>query len=101
MAWFLKYYRHSKCRAAWSDEWSCPCNERCPKCDAEIEPYDWDNLSVVVQQTRDRAGWLVLVSPNSAEHKPNYVETVFATREEANDFAEREEARLEAERYEA
>ena len=84
----------------------CPYNRltprtRCPECDAEIEPYDCDNLSVVVQQTRDRAGWLVLVSPNSAEHKPNYVETVFATREEANDFAEREEARLEAERYEA
>ena len=40
-----------------------------------------------------------MVSPNSAEHAPDYAETPFETREEANDFAEREKARLEAERY--
>jgi hypothetical protein len=45
------------------------------------------------------AGWIVMVSPNSAEHAPDYAETPFETREEANDFAEREKARLEAERY--
>jgi transcription initiation factor IIE alpha subunit len=23
----------------WLDEWSCTCNDRCPRCHAEIEPY--------------------------------------------------------------
>jgi hypothetical protein len=23
----------------WDDDWSCMCNDRCPSCDAEIEPY--------------------------------------------------------------
>src|SRR5690242_16070565 len=24
----------------WSDEWSCQCNDKCPQCNAEIEPYE-------------------------------------------------------------
>ena len=24
----------------WTDEWDCMCNDRCPKCSCEIEPYD-------------------------------------------------------------
>ena len=98
MAWFLKRYVCEECGAAWSDEWSCPCNDRCPDCRVETETDDYDDLSIVVQQTRDLAGWVVLVSPNSAEDKPNYVETLFETREEANYFAEAEETRLEAAR---
>ncbi len=26
----------------WSDTWCCACNDRCPVCDAEIEPYDYE-----------------------------------------------------------
>ncbi len=34
---FRNYYVH--CRQQWSDEWDCMCNDRCPICDHEIEPY--------------------------------------------------------------
>ncbi|UTS82846.1 hypothetical protein [Phaeobacter piscinae] len=27
------------CGEEWSDEWSCQCNDRCPSCNAEIEPH--------------------------------------------------------------
>jgi hypothetical protein len=63
-----------------------------------METDDYDDLSIVVAQIPNLAGWVVLVSPNSAEHKPNYVKTYFSTREKASDFAEREEIRLETER---
>jgi len=23
----------------WEDEWDCACNDRCPSCNKEIEPY--------------------------------------------------------------
>jgi hypothetical protein len=37
MPWFRK--RHAcPCGADWWDEWDCLCNDRCPNCDAEIEP---------------------------------------------------------------
>ena len=29
-------YEH--CRQSWDDTWSCACNDRCPECNAEIEP---------------------------------------------------------------
>ena len=27
---------------SWSDAWTCACNDRCPECDAEIEPADYE-----------------------------------------------------------
>ena len=41
---YVNYYRHDDCPLAnepveWVDMWSCMCNDRCPRCDAEIEPY--------------------------------------------------------------
>jgi hypothetical protein len=39
---FRNYYRH--CDEEWEDTWSCACNSRCPTCDAEIEPYDYEAL---------------------------------------------------------
>jgi hypothetical protein len=35
---FTNKYRH--CKIEWDDEWSCACNDECPQCGAEIEPYD-------------------------------------------------------------
>ncbi|MGD0185503.1 MAG: hypothetical protein ABSC25_09655 [Roseiarcus sp.] len=94
MAWFLKYYRHSECRAAWTDEWSCACNDKCRKCGAEIEAYDWDELSVVVDEAADGTGWTVRVSPPEAERAPDYVASFFAHKEDADAFADSEEGRL-------
>jgi hypothetical protein len=35
----LNFYKHEECAAHWADLWSCGCNDKCPKCGAEIEPY--------------------------------------------------------------
>ena len=34
---YANYYRH--CDQIWIDTWSCKCNDRCPVCNREIEPY--------------------------------------------------------------
>jgi len=39
MRWFVNYYHCPECNCKWQDEWDCMCNDRCPKCNAEIEPY--------------------------------------------------------------
>ena len=42
---FHNYYKHQRCpkngrkKVEWDDWWSCACNDKCPECDAEIEPY--------------------------------------------------------------
>jgi len=35
----LNLYRHEECGTHWADLWSCGCNDECPKCRGEIEPY--------------------------------------------------------------
>jgi hypothetical protein len=95
MSWFLKYYRHDECDTSWTDEWSCACNDHCPKCDEEIEPYNWADLSVVLSQEIDRNGWIVSVSAVDAEHDPEYEESHFEKRQEAEDFARQETERLD------
>ena len=37
MRWFRKHHT-CPCGTDWWDEWDCLCNDRCPNCDAEIEP---------------------------------------------------------------
>ena len=37
--WYRKYYRCSNGHE-WQDEWDCLCNDRCPECNEETEPYD-------------------------------------------------------------
>lgn len=34
------------CGAHWEDDWDCACNDHCPDCDREIEPYASDDGSV-------------------------------------------------------
>jgi hypothetical protein len=94
MAWFRKSYRHDECDANWTDEWSCACNDRCPVCDKEIEPRDYVDLSVVVESSKDRQHWIVLVSPPEAEYDPRYVETSFGRKRDAYVFAVGERRRL-------
>jgi len=38
------YYRCPHDDSEWIDEWSCACNDRCPTCRAEIEPYFTENM---------------------------------------------------------
>jgi len=36
---FRMFYKH--CDTEWDMEWSCTCNDRCPVCNHEIEPYEF------------------------------------------------------------
>ena len=41
---FLNYYKCPDDGTEWTMIWSCMCDDRCPKCNSEIEPYmsqDW------------------------------------------------------------
>lgn len=40
---YLNYY-HCSCGTRWVDCWSCTCNDRCPACNKEIEPYHSDDF---------------------------------------------------------
>lgn len=46
---FRNHYQHEDCPVdpgiEWEDTWSCACNDRCPSCNAEIEPYESEELS--------------------------------------------------------
>lgn len=41
---FLKFYRCPVDGTHWTDNWSAICNDRCPTCGIEIEPYRWEDL---------------------------------------------------------
>jgi hypothetical protein len=44
---FTIFYEH--CGVSWQHEWSCPCNDDCPVCGKEIEPYDWEEKTRCVE----------------------------------------------------
>lgn len=37
---YLNQYRCPYCQTEWEDMWDCGCNDRCPDCNKEIEPYE-------------------------------------------------------------
>lgn len=41
MTLYIKYYE-CECGCEWTDTWDCLCNDRCPDCNREIQPYDWE-----------------------------------------------------------
>ena len=94
MAWFRKSYWCDECSVGWTDEWSCACNDRCPECDAEIEPFESEDLSVQVEMREEGKLWVVFVSPPDAEHRPDYVETCFSREQDADTFSAKETRRL-------
>lgn len=51
---FTNRYRH--CGVEWADDWSCQCNDECPVCGAEIEPYESEDLPRGFQVTFYAAG---------------------------------------------
>lgn len=42
----MRYLNHYQCPCGeeWEDSWSCMCNDRCPSCNKEIEPYASEDL---------------------------------------------------------
>lgn len=45
MTWFVKYYKCSVCGHEWEDEHETVCNDRCPECNTETEPYAYDDVT--------------------------------------------------------
>ena len=41
---FRNYYRCAYDECTWIDVWDSECNDHCPTCDAEIEPYFSEEL---------------------------------------------------------
>jgi hypothetical protein len=37
---FRNFYRHEACGTKWEDVWCGMCNDRCPTCNVECEPYE-------------------------------------------------------------
>lgn len=36
---FTNFYECPACGTTWTDEWSYMCDDRCPKCNVEVQPY--------------------------------------------------------------
>jgi hypothetical protein len=47
---FVNHYRCPNDGVEWSMTWSCMCNDRCPRCDAEIEPYQSEDAEPICLQ---------------------------------------------------
>ncbi len=87
MAWYLNSYECERCSTEWEDEWSCEVDDECPACGAGDHcPSESIDLSEIIVECV--AEFIVLQSPDSAEHAPDYIEFgKFATRPLAEDFA--------------
>jgi len=86
MAWYRNHYHCGDCGTDWEDEWSCCCDDDCPDCGSRHwSPVDSEDLTEVLFEAKD--GFIVMQSPDSAEHKPSYVPVgKFASRELAMRF---------------
>jgi hypothetical protein len=42
---FRNFYHCSKCNTYWQDDGNHTCNDRCPKCDTETQPYESQDIS--------------------------------------------------------
>ena len=86
MAWFCNYYECERCGHFWRGKWSYMCDDDCPSCGARhMSPLDSDDLTQIIKEDQDE--YVVLWSPETAEHKPDYQELGrFATRELAERF---------------
>ena len=79
--WFENSYHCPICNTEWTDEWSCMCNDKCPNCNAEIEPHDSVDLSRSVTEVDYlNAARLITGSPNALASE--------ATDDEAKQYAE-------------
>jgi hypothetical protein len=86
VAWFRNYYTCARCNRHWTDEWSCMCDDDCPHCGARhMTPATSNDLTHIVE--RDGNNFVVLWSPETAEHDPEYQELgAFPTRRQAEAF---------------
>jgi hypothetical protein len=86
MAWFLNLYKCEGCKRRWADEWSCMCDDTCPHCGArDMTPHESEELTTLIEE--EGKEFVVLWSPETAEHEPDYRELGrFPSREKALEF---------------
>jgi hypothetical protein len=86
MAWFRNDYECARCERRWTDEWSCMCDDVCPHCGArDVTPHESEELTTLIEKHGE--GFIVLWSPETAEHDPDYRELGrFPTHDEALEF---------------
>lgn len=86
MSWYRNYYICERCDSTWTDEWSCMCDDDCRRCGARhMTPCESDDLTTVIKPASD--GFVVLWSPESAEHEADYRELGrFPNRQQAERF---------------
>ena len=85
MAWFRNHYRCARCHRTWADEWSCTCDDDCPHCGARhMSPVASDDLTIIVDEDPDGM-FVVLQSPDAAEHEPDYLQVARFPIKEAAD----------------
>jgi predicted nucleic acid-binding Zn-ribbon protein len=86
MAWFLSIYRCESCGKTWTDEWSCMCDDDCPHCGCRhMTPLQSEDLTELIG--KEAGEFVVLRSPETAEHDPDYRELGrFPSREQAEAF---------------
>jgi len=73
MAWYLNHYQCARCGYTWTDDWSCMCDDDCPRCAARhMSPVTSEDLTEIVVPRGDRLA--LLRSPATAEHYPDYEE---------------------------
>lgn len=41
---FRNYYYCPSDKTMWKGDWSCMCNDRCPTCGTEVEPYESEDI---------------------------------------------------------
>ena len=75
MAWYRNHYKCYCCEEVWEDNWSCACDDECPRCGARnVSPFDSDDLTFIID---DEGGYFVVLrSPDQAEHEPDYEEVI-------------------------
>lgn len=39
---FTNHYRCEECDEEWTDQWSCACDDECPRCGKAISPHDYE-----------------------------------------------------------
>ncbi|MGN6309766.1 MAG: hypothetical protein ACTHNN_09435 [Xanthobacteraceae bacterium] len=86
MTWFLNHYECDRCHRRWAEEWSCMVDCECPHCGArDMTPHTSDDLTTLIENNGD--GFIVLWSPETAEHEPDYRELGrFRMKQQAIDF---------------
>ncbi|HEY1933046.1 MAG TPA: hypothetical protein VGG99_13615 [Acetobacteraceae bacterium] len=86
MAWFINQYECDDCGHTWEDEWSCMCDDDCPKCGARhMSPHGSIDRTEYIDECNSK--FVVYRSPDDAESSADYERiAAFDTRAGADEF---------------